>query len=91
MEKPIANLETGTVTFPKAGKKSAEPEAVVYPSIPKSLMDRLLQLAYADGYEPDAETDKGVQQQNTKAARAYLLMGAERLLADREASEPEEG
>lgn len=82
---PIVNKGTGIVTFPKPeAKKAAAPaEDMAYVAIPKAAMNQLVSLAHKDGFKADAETDRGKANQASKAARTYVLLAIDMLVAKR--------
>ncbi len=84
MAKPIVDLKTGKVTFPKEeATTKAAAEEVGYVSLPKATLDKLAVLARRDGFKADAETERGQANQTSKVCRVYVQLAIDRLLADR--------
>lgn len=81
--------ETGKVIFekPKVGKK--EKVEIDRVSIPQDRMNALKKLAAKDGFKPDAQSDKGVMAQTTRAVTAYIVLAID-LLIDKRAAPPKE-
>lgn len=77
------DVTTGKVDFkPAKGEKKATIE-VARLAITKEQFDKLLTLAYKDGYKPDATTDKGGQAQNTRVVQTYVRLAVDGLLVKR--------
>lgn len=80
--------EAGTLTFtkPKAERGEKAKKAVVTwvgLNVPTENYNGLAELAHLDGFEPDADTEKGQATQTATAVRSYINLAIEMLLAKR--------
>lgn len=89
MPQHIVDPKTGKVTFKPVEKKEGESTPVEgqYILLPLSYKERLTTLAYNDGFEADAETEKGQQIQLSRAMKTYTLLALDMYFATREAGD----
>ena len=80
------NLETGKAMFEKPKAEKAAKVETERVNITSEQFYKLLDLAKADGFDQDADTDQGKKAQNTRTVSGYVRGAVDALIAKRSES-----